>query len=734
MNNNNYYWTIDKLEKIFGSIKERKDYNVKNQSNNFQADIDDDFEFDPIGIDGDIYEVEIINNDKRKNQLNTRELEYTLLSNNDNISSNELLFVFLTLINESLTFDENNLTFKNKINEILSSLYLKNNIGNEDLYIPEIHADNCFKKINPNTVSIRDDDEDWNFIALLKNLDFDLPDISQYIKNLKENRSLDSHKQPMKGMKWNVYNFFLSFLSILLTEFQYYDFYININLENNTKMLLNEIIDCLNQKKNLILVYKNNFDKNIWQGIISNYLNKNNISSVILKNSLFLVYQVRSHTVGAWKQFSAEFKNLCSMFTTQFPVCYWFDNLEPIINFGITREDVNRISETTTTLLTEKMFQKASNIIWLRKDMFEFKKWEYNKIDSNNYKYIYLPEITSDNIFNFISQKTKLSKLDSRIFSKFYHDYLSKYSIQDILDEYNISNQKYQEFLFHKISESYNSTNISNIINILKDLQLEKDASFELTKILKLVNDTAKIQKSKPYSLFCLGEKLNFEILNKKMNLEIFHELDLSKIRPHILFSSNTRFENSLLSIVKNYPNSIICINNIQHASKETITMFLNILDEGYFVDDKNEKHYCYLNTFIFTDSNSDKILAYQLEKDTTVRNFLNSFYPHEFIARFTNIIFINKNITLNIANEFASEFIYQMSKITDIKITFNMDTLSNNIDKYIEEDDKLLNLKFEIMNSIANTIQNHNNGSIILFCEFHSIAFKYVLEGDEND
>ncbi|MFV8400955.1 AAA family ATPase [Mycoplasma sp. 2634B] len=572
----------------------------------------------------------------------------------------------------------------------------------------------------------RPQSDDYSNRLFYSTYDFDF---SKKIDDINKNSKISALEKNAEVLK-ECSGFFFKFIKLLFTEF--YQFKFNIDSNNVDNEILKKIFNALQSKKNLVLIYDNNLHKNIWQGIINNFLNINNIHNLKLHSSEALLTMTESKNIGRTGALVIELKKMLSSFTTKEQVCYWFENWEPIIFFG-TSNDTKLTSETFDEMLSQKMFYKASNIIWMKVGLFNFCKNIINYKDSSDCEYIYLNEIPIDKIANSIADKINLPIYDTIPFIKFCNDYLSDFLLEDILNEYNCQKNEYTTFLINKLNNEFGDIKIPNLINDMKNINMNENFRKIISKALLIINDPKKIKKTKPYSVMVLGNNIDTNIFNNISNYKIFYELDLDKINPIALFDSNPLISDSLINIIKNHPNAIICFNNIQKAPKSVINKFLNILDEGYLVDNNNQKYYCYLNTFILIDSDNDKIQAFNLQNNCFLNDFLTYFYPPEFIARFTDTILNDSEIDIPVVDKFINDFIQSIKHESDIKIIFNYDSIKRNIGNYLYSDAKLNNLKFEILKKMHPFLIKYNTGKIIIFCEYGNIRIKYEKKEDTH-
>ncbi len=97
---------------------------------------------------------------------------------------------------------------------------------------------------------------------------------------------------------------------------------------------------------------------------------------------------------------------------------------------------------------------------------------------------------------------------------------------------------------------------------------------------------------------------------------------------------------------IKAFPHSLIILEEIEKANNEILDFFLNVFDEGYFIDGKGNKIDCTNAMFILTSNYGydDKTLFKKhLDRDFSYRDSimkkLNERFRYEFISRIDDII-----------------------------------------------------------------------------------------------
>ncbi len=170
----------------------------------------------------------------------------------------------------------------------------------------------------------------------------------------------------------------------------------------------------------------------------------------------------------------------------------------------------------------------------------------------------------------------------------------------------------------------------------------------------------------------------------------------------------------SLKSILKNYDNNFVIINDLVKESNECIIRTYQFI-RLYFL-------YCYYNNIDFIDINKDNILYFMRAlavrdnrgskaKNTDLENKLNEFYENEFKTlinkpkfNFTNKSYLNAYIAEHIAtafnNNIKEHFITRFRRFLNViepNIKFKTD----------KNDEELIKEKKRIYNLVKNSILN---------------------------
>ena len=245
---------------------------------------------------------------------------------------------------------------------------------------------------------------------------------------------------------------------------------------------------------------------------------------------------------------------------------------------------------------------------------------------------------------------------------------------------------------------------------IIKKLEtnLKKSIYGQEQIINTIINYTKKIQlgfrKNKPYSFLFVGPtgvgktmfvKKYAETLYGKDN---FIRIDMSEYKEESsiskLLGSSPGYvgyddNRSILEKVRNHPNSVILLDEIEKASPAVIKLFLQILDEGV-IRDSNGRNIYFDNSVIFMTSNLGCTgSSIGFNNIDTISNNLKDFLSIEFINRIDKICLF-KSLDNKVINEVIGERLKNLKKLYkergyNIKISSNVIDLISTKSKYNE-------------------------------------------------
>ena len=124
-----------------------------------------------------------------------------------------------------------------------------------------------------------------------------------------------------------------------------------------------------------------------------------------------------------------------------------------------------------------------------------------------------------------------------------------------------------------------------------------------------------------------------------------------------------------LIDEIRKNPHSVILLDEIEKAHKEVLNIFLNVFDEGYFID-ANKRKIDFKNSLIILTSNlgfsndtiNKKTLGF-FDEDASKQEIERSINRHikpEFLNRIDDIIYykpLNFTTSLELANMYAKEY-----------------------------------------------------------------------------
>ena len=212
-----------------------------------------------------------------------------------------------------------------------------------------------------------------------------------------------------------------------------------------------------------------------------------------------------------------------------------------------------------------------------------------------------------------------------------------------ILDVRNIISEK-------SLIPILNNIDINNLKNSLKSKIINQDKAIDkLVSIIKKIKYNLK-EDNRSYSLLFSGNTgVGKTYLAKEFSKNLTNNIIKLDMNEYILPESINKLigspqgyigynEETLLDQVKNNPYSVLILDEIEKANKNILNFFLNILDEGYAVDNKGNK-IRFDNVIIIMTTNAfvkENSIGFNNNKKDS-----NNF-PKEFINRIDEIIEFN--------------------------------------------------------------------------------------------
>lgn len=234
-------------------------------------------------------------------------------------------------------------------------------------------------------------------------------------------------------------------------------------------------------------------------------------------------------------------------------------------------------------------------------------------------------------------------------------------------------------------------------VPILDDLDIEKIKEDLSSKIInqdiainELISVIKKIKyglnKSKPYSLLfsgntgvgktCLAKEFGNLITKSIIKIDMNEYTTPESINK--LIGSPKGYigydEPTLLDNVKTNPYSLVILDEIEKCHRSILNFFLNILDEGYAIDNKGNK-INFNNTLIIMTTNAvtkKKSLGY-------INSKTNSFecFPKEFINRIDEVIEFN-DMNINSIKQIIDNELSKYNKENNLKIRLEKEDIDN--------------------------------------------------------
>ncbi|MBR3660312.1 MAG: ATP-dependent Clp protease ATP-binding subunit [Bacilli bacterium] len=242
--------------------------------------------------------------------------------------------------------------------------------------------------------------------------------------------------------------------------------------------------------------------------------------------------------------------------------------------------------------------------------------------------------------------------------------------LEDKINKLNIKFKQRKEVKLEDVKDVLKSkTNIPiyeidkyNTNNLLKlEKKLKEQIIGQNEAISKLAYETIKIKMglkntSKPLSFLFVGKSGvgKTELVKVYANLLKAHliRIDASEYNESHSISKiigsppgYVGFENvSVLDEVKNNPNSVILIDEIEKASSSFINLFLQILDDGFITNSSLEKIYFNHIIIIMTSNQASNInsIGFNNNKDIIIKNTLKEVFTTEFLNRLDFVINFN--------------------------------------------------------------------------------------------
>ena len=219
------------------------------------------------------------------------------------------------------------------------------------------------------------------------------------------------------------------------------------------------------------------------------------------------------------------------------------------------------------------------------------------------------------------------------------------------------------------------------LLKINKDIKLIEEGLIDENRplgVYMLVGPTGvgKTETAKLIAKYYFGDESRLIKIDMSMFMEPHSVAKLIGAPPGYVGYDNQTY---LIDEIRKNPHSVILLDEIEKAHKEVLNIFLNVFDEGYFID-SNKRKIDFKNSLIILTSNlgfsnntiNKKTLGF-FDEDASkqeVERAINKHFKPEFINRIDDIIYFNPlNFTTSLelaniyANEYQKNLNYEISK-----------------------------------------------------------------------
>ncbi len=230
------------------------------------------------------------------------------------------------------------------------------------------------------------------------------------------------------------------------------------------------------------------------------------------------------------------------------------------------------------------------------------------------------------------------------------------------------------------------------LMKINKDINLIEEGLIDSSRplgVYLLVGPTGvgKTETAKLVAKYYFGDESRLIKIDMSMFMESHSVSKLIGAPPgYVGYDSQTY----IIDEIRKNPHSVILLDEIEKAHKEVLNIFLNVFDEGYFID-SNKRKIDFRNSLIiltsnlgFTNDSSNKKTLGFLSEDASkieIEKAINRHFKPEFLNRIDDIIYykpLDYNVSLELANIYAQEYQrnlnYEISKEKLDELIKNLD------------------------------------------------------------
>lgn len=230
------------------------------------------------------------------------------------------------------------------------------------------------------------------------------------------------------------------------------------------------------------------------------------------------------------------------------------------------------------------------------------------------------------------------------------------------------------------------------LLKINKDINLIEEGLVDSSRplgVYMFVGPTGvgKTETAKLIAKYYFGDESRLIKVDMSMFMEAHSVSKLIGAPPgYIGYDSQTY----LIDEIRKNPHSVILLDEIEKAHKEVLNIFLNVFDEGYFID-SNKRKIDFRNALIILTSNlgytnettHKKTLGFFSEDASyqEIEKAINRHFKPEFLNRIDDIIYykpLSYNTSLELATMYANEYQknlnYEISKEKLDELVKNLD------------------------------------------------------------